>query len=332
VAALELIDGTQRPDEFHGEQYAAKVFNDSDSSDAMRRLALHLLRPDHPALSVERLKSLLDSSDLALKREAIEALRATTHGDRFAALATVARDEKCPADLRAAAVVGLAEADGQRDLLLKLAAGGDAGLRAEALRSLRGTKPSDAEKAALEKLAAKDAATAELVGRILAPPAPVNPPRHDVEAWLKKLDGPADPVAGERIFFQPKAAGCYRCHEMHGRGGRIGPELTAAARTLGRQRLVESIVDPSKEIAPRFVPWSLELKDGRTVSGMLVTEDQGGVQTYADDTGKLFKLRPDEIADRRTLTTSIMPEGLADMLTPQEFRDLIAFLLAEERK
>ncbi len=332
VAALELIDGTQRPDEFHGEQYAAKVFNDADSSGAMRRLALRLLRPDHPALSVNRLKGLLDSPDAALKREAIEALRASPHKERFTVLADVALNEKLPVELRAESIVGLAEAEGQRGLLVKLAGGDDATLRAEALRSLRGTKPNDAEKAALEKLATKDSLTAELVNRILAPPTPANPPRHDVAAWLKQLEGPGDAAAGERIFFHPKAAGCYRCHEMNGRGGRIGPDLTTAARTLGKQRLVESIVDPSKEIAPRFVPWTLELKDGRTMSGMLVTEDQGGVQTYADTNGKLFILRPEEIADRRPMTTSIMPEGLADTLTPQEFRDLLAFLMAEQPK
>jgi putative heme-binding domain-containing protein len=119
---------------------------------------------------------------------------------------------------------------------------------------------------------------------------------------------------------------------MHGRGGHVGPDLTTAARTLGKRKLVESIVDPSKEIAPRFVPWSIVMKDGRTLAGQLVTEGPGDLETYADNTGKLFTVSPADIAERNPLATSIMPEGLADALTTQEFRDLLAFLMQDEAK
>jgi putative membrane-bound dehydrogenase-like protein len=329
VAALELLDGTQRPDEFHGDSYAAKVLDDDQSSDAMRRLALRMLRPDHPALSIDRLKGFLDSPDAALKLEAIQALRASPLPERFAVLADLARDAKRPADARAEAIVGLAESASQRELLLALAASDEPAVRCEALRSLRGPALAPAEVEQLEKLPAKDASTRDLIERLLAPPAPANPPRHDVDAWLKALDGPGDAAAGERVFFHPRAAGCYRCHEMNGRGGQIGPDLTTAARLLGRRKLVESIVDPSKEIAPRFVPWTLVMKDGRTLTGLLVTEGPGDLETYSDNAGKLFILKPADIAERNPLHISIMPEGLADTLTTQEFRDLLAFLMAE---
>ena len=332
VAALELLDGTQKPDEFHGEQYVVKVLKDEQATDDMRRLALRMLRPDHPALTLDRLRDLLASPSEMLKREAIETLRATPLDKRFDLLAEVAHDGRSPSSLRAEAIVGLAEADSQRPLLLGLAASDDAAIRAEALRSLRGTKLDEAARKQLEKLSGKDAPTADLVGRILAPPPPANPPRHDVDAWLKTLDGPGDASVGERIFFHPRAAGCYRCHEMHGRGGQIGPDLTTAARSLGKRKLIESIVDPSKEIAPRFVPWSIVMKDGRTLNGLLVTEGPGDLETYSDNAGKLFTLSPAQIAERSPIPTSIMPEGLADTLTTQEFRDLLAFLMAEEGK
>ena len=173
----------------------------------------------------------------------------------------------------------------------------------------------------------KDQATADLVAMVLNPPAPANPPRHDVDAWLKTLDGPGDPAAGERIFFHPRAAGCFRCHQIHGRGGHVGPDLSSAARLLGQRKLIESIVDPSKEIAPRFIPWLLVMKDGRSRSGLLVTEGPHDLETYSDSEGKLFILNPADIAERHPLQTSIMPEGLADRLTAQEFRDLLAFLM-----
>jgi putative membrane-bound dehydrogenase-like protein len=335
VAALELLDGTQRPDEFHGEKYAAKVLLDEQSSGEVRRLALRMLPPDHPALSLERLKGLLESPDALLKLEAIRALRASPQPGRFTLLADLAHDAKLPTAARADAIVGLAElgeADPQRELLLTLASSEEPVIQKEALRSLRGSTLSAAQIGQLEKLTTKDQATKDLVERLLAPPPLANPPRHDVDAWLKTVEGSGDSAAGERIFFHPRAGGCYACHEMHGRGGQIGPDLTTAVRSLGRRKLVESIVDPSKEIAPRFVPWTIEMKDGRVLTGLLVTEGPGDLETYADNTGKLFTLKPDDIAARHPLAKSIMPEGLADALTPQEFRDLLAFLLEEAGK
>jgi putative heme-binding domain-containing protein len=277
----------------------------------------------------------LESPDAALKLEAIRALRASPHSGRFELLAELAHDTKLPTAARADAIVGLAElsaTDSQRDLLLALASSEEPVIQKEALRSLRGSTLNSAQIGQLEKLSTKDQATKDLVERVLAPPPPANPPRHDVDAWLKTVEGPGDPAAGERIFFHPRAGGCFRCHEMHGRGGQIGPDLTTAVRSLGRRKLVESIIDPSKEIAPRFVPWTIEMKDGRVLTGLLVTEGPGDLETYADNTGKLFTLKPDDIAARHPLAKSIMPEGLADALTPQEFRDLLAFLLEEAGK
>src|SRR5207249_3576391 len=37
---------------------------------------------------------------------------------------------------------------------------------------------------------------------------------------------PGDPAAGEAVFFG--AGGCATCHEVHGRGGIVGPDLSNA--------------------------------------------------------------------------------------------------------
>ena len=244
-------------------------------------------------------------------------------------LTKVARDAKRPADARADAIVGLAESPTTTELLLTLAADKTPAVRQEALRSLRGPVLSQAQIDTLYKISAKDPATKALIERLVAPAPPANPPNHDVPAMLAKLKGAGDAAAGERIFFNPRSAACFRCHEMQGRGGRIGPDLTTAVRTLSRRKLVESIIDPSKEIAPRFAPWSLVLKNGLTMTGMLVSEGPGELETYSDNAGKIFHLQHDDIAQRIPLTTSIMPEGLPDLLTTQEFRDLLAYLMKQ---
>lgn len=332
VASLDLLDGTQRPDEFHGEKYAAHVLTDPRASSAMRCLALRMLRPDDRALTIELLRGFLAPGDEALQIEAIRSLRDSPRQGRADVLAKFAADERNSGKLRAEAIVGLAGAPEKHDLLMSLTKSESRAVREESLRSLRGATLSDSERSQLAALHSIDSATADLVAMVLNPPKASNPPRHDVDAWLKTLAGPADPTAGERVFFHPRAAGCFRCHQFEGRGGHVGPDLSNAARLIGRRKLIESIVDPSKEIAPRYIPWLLITKDGRSMTGLLVTEGPADLETYSDSTGKLFILNPANIAERHPLTTSIMPEGLADLLTPQEFRDLVAFLMHEPRK
>jgi putative heme-binding domain-containing protein len=235
--------------------------------------------------------------------------------------------------LRAEAIVGLSGDDpATRRLLLELTVGGDAALRNEALRSLRGCTLQPAERTRLEKISRADSTAGELVSRVLDPASrPSRPATSDSHAWTDLLLGGSqtvqgDPAAGERVFFHPHSAGCSHCHQIMGRGARVGPELTASAGTLPLARFVESIIRPNQEVAPHFASWTVATTSGKTLVGLLVKEEATGEQTYADSKGELMRLKPDEIELRKPLSTSIMPEGLGDLLTVQEFRDLLAFL------
>ena len=95
---------------------------------------------------------------------------------------------------------------------------------------------------------------------------------------------------------------------------------------LDRRRLVESLVAPSREIAPQFVNWLIATKDGRVLSGVLLEESPLGEQVYVDAKGDSFTLKASEIESRRPQATSIMPDDLARLMTVQEFRDLLAYL------
>lgn len=337
LAALELLDRAANsaaapPDpnkEIAGQEYVVRLLLAEATPPAIRARALRMLRPNHPALTLDRLKSWLDySPDEAVQCEALRTLRESQLPGADSLLSELAADDVLPSAFRAEAVMGLSgERPEEIELLLALAASNDPILRGEALRSLRKVKLNSDQRSRLEALAERNPAMAKLVAHVLHP-APVSTaaPATDTSVWLRLLDGPGDAAAGERIFFHPKAAGCYRCHQIDGRGGRIGPDLTTAARSIDRRRLIESIVQPSKEIAPQFVTYTLATTDGRVLTGMLVGEAADGSQTYADAEGRLFKLRPDEIDQRQPQQKSIMPDDLAGALTPQEFRDLLAFL------
>jgi hypothetical protein len=145
-----------------------------------------------------------------------------------------------------------------------------------------------------------------------------------LEAWLKRLDGPADAAAGRRVFFHPKLAGCSRCHRVDGRGREVGPDLSVIGRTE-RRHLLESILQPSNLVPPHYQVWQMELADGRMLAGMLVRTNLDEY-TYVDPRGNLFQVRTTEIVDSRPAPQSIMPTGMADQLTDRELRDLLAYL------
>ena len=335
LAALERLDGVQRSssDEWAGEQYIVQALEDKHTTPEVRRWAFSMLRPDHPALSLDRLSAAVASDDPSLQLEAVRTLRDSKHPQRFAMLASMAKDRSRSAELRAEAIVGLsADDNGSRALLVTLATDSEHVVSDEALRSLRGSMLDDRQRQVLSSLSGSDPAQLELVQRVLEPTSPRSRPSDtDLAGWLKLLGGSDDRFAGNvsagrRIFFHPKAAGCARCHQIEGRGATIGPELTATAGKLSRERLIESILRPAKEIAPQFATWLVIGVDGKTLTGMLVKEEATGEQTYADSNGALFRFGAHDLAARRIQPTSIMPEGLSQQLTVQEFRDLAAFL------
>jgi putative heme-binding domain-containing protein len=289
---------------------------------------LRMLRADHPSLTLKLLKEFLATPELATKLEAVRTLRESPYIERREVLAGLARDRSLPTSLRSEAIVGLApEDDATRELLVDLAAEKNAAVQHESLRSMRGVVLSDRERAQIVRNAQADEAARELAGRVLGKDnGSTLPPNHDRDAWMKLLDGPADAAEGERVFFHPKGPGCYRCHQVDGRGGRAGPDLSATGQALSRERLVESILEPSKEIAPQFVTWLIAKTDGSVATGMLLEESALGDQTYAGDKGTVFALKAADIESRRAQSVSIMPDDLVRLMTVQEFRDLIAYL------
>ena len=152
----------------------------------------------------------------------------------------------------------------------------------------------------------------------------------DEASWKKALEGKGDPAAGERLFFHARGPRCFACHRVDGRGAAIGPDLSTIGRSLSREKLIESILTPSKEIAPQFTSWIIATKDGKTRTGMIVEEKFDSSIVIADAEGKLETINRLDIEDRQAAKTSIMPDNLPALMTRQEFRDLLAYL--SERK
>jgi putative heme-binding domain-containing protein len=131
---------------------------------------------------------------------------------------------------------------------------------------------------------------------------------------------PGDVKAGIRVYNQV----CARCHKLYGSGGELGMDLTNSNRK-DRNYLLTQIVDPSVYIRKEYMSYEARTKSGRVISGLMVEQDGASV-TLIDADYRKMRIPRSDIADLKESEVSIMPEGLLEKLTPQQLRDLFAYL------
>lgn len=327
--ALARVD-KQEVNEAKMADYFVSRLDDEKSSPALRVKALQLIPPSHPKLTLDLLSQLLDQPEAPLQLEAARALSEYPKPERLPLLLKTAGNSKRGDDVRAQAIVGLADqAEKYRHDLVHFATGDNPILRDESLRALVQTSLPADQAEQLKDLAKRQPSCAPLVARVLGHPiASGRPAAGDNRAWMERLEGPTDVGAGRRVFFHPKVGGCFRCHRVEGRGTDLGPDLSTIGRTE-RRGILESILQPSNQVAPSFQTWRIEMSDGKVYTAMLVNTEQD-IYTYLDDKGHQFKVNTRDVVETRSLPTSIMPDGLADLLTDQELRDLLAYLCSRK--
>ncbi len=130
---------------------------------------------------------------------------------------------------------------------------------------------------------------------------------------------------GRELFLNADKTGCVKCHRIGEQGGRIGPDLTGVGRRFSRIHLVESVLEPSRAIAPAYKNWAFRLSDGQVVTGVRVLETDAAI-TVGDAQGQTRTIEKSKIDAQKALDLSLMPEGLEKALSDKEFVDLIAFL------
>ncbi len=150
----------------------------------------------------------------------------------------------------------------------------------------------------------------------------------EIRAWTAKLTpavlAGADASRGRRTFVQT----CSGCHKLYGEGGAIGPDLTGSQRS-NLAFVLESVIDPSAVVAADFRLVIATLSDGRVVTGMVKSRTERGLvlQTMTE----VMPLERSQITKLQELPTSLMPEGLLGLMTPEQVRDLVAYLMGKEQ-
>jgi quinoprotein glucose dehydrogenase len=129
---------------------------------------------------------------------------------------------------------------------------------------------------------------------------------------------------GRKIFIEHPAAACYRCHAVDGAGGEVGPPMDGLASRVTPEHILEAIVDPNAKIAEGFENLLIELTDGRFFTGIIKRETETELVLASPEDG-LVTLKKSEIKSRER-GASGMPEGINDILSKAELRDVMAYL------
>jgi len=140
------------------------------------------------------------------------------------------------------------------------------------------------------------------------------------------IENAGDPPQGEKLFFDVQRARCVQCHAVGARGASaVGPNLAGIALTYDRAELIRSVLEPSSRVAPSHQSTVLATRDGKVLTGVIRAETDQEVE-LADAEARITRIPKGEIAQRRASDASIMPARLAEVLSPREFADLIAYL------
>lgn len=143
-----------------------------------------------------------------------------------------------------------------------------------------------------------------------------------VSQYIEVLEG-GNAGKGWQVFYQHEAAQCVRCHSIFELGGNAGPNLKGVANRLSREALLQSLVDPSAQLAAGFGVVLIDLKNGEKVNGTLIEETTTSL-TIRPGQGETIKLQKSEIAERRNMPSS-MP-AMGSLLSKRELRDVLAFI------
>lgn len=132
--------------------------------------------------------------------------------------------------------------------------------------------------------------------------------------------GSGDRSHGRALFLKH----CGTCHQLFGEGNEIGPDLTGTSRG-DVSVLLANIVDPSAVVRREYLNYVVVTDSGLVLTGLMAEHDAGSI-TILDAKNRRVAIPRDEIVEFRESPLSLMPERLLEQLTPQERRDLIAYL------
>ncbi len=133
----------------------------------------------------------------------------------------------------------------------------------------------------------------------------------------------ASGVRGKALF----AKQCASCHQLEGQGHVVGPDLLGALGNKTADTILVDILDPNREVDPRYVNYVVVTKAGRTLTGIITSESSSSI-TFKRAEGMEETILRTDIDEVQGTGKSLMPENLEEQLSPQDLADVIRYLMS----
>jgi putative heme-binding domain-containing protein len=141
-----------------------------------------------------------------------------------------------------------------------------------------------------------------------------------LDRYKAATSGEGEAAKGKLVFTK----NCATCHIVAGVGVQVGPDISDT-REKSRDQLLNDILNPNAAIDANYVEYSVSLKNGRTISGIIVTDTGGSITLKRAENVVETVLRQD-VDEVQSTGHSLMPEGLEKTISVAEMTDLLAFL------
>ncbi len=315
LAALEMLDG-KSPVEFDktpAAKYVIPLLKTSLDKPAVAIQAIRLAQPkDSPEVAQLLAAIVTGQHPLPIQQEAIRTLATNMTPDSVKVLKTLAENETVDESLRLWAFLGLATEPSLETTwwLDRLQPTGGI-VRKSIMLSLRSRK--------------NEAPVQQVFAAIPPSARPESNP-----GWTEAAQqaDPADQASvnrGQLLFSHPGGPGCIKCHRLEGRGGMIGPDLSRVGSTFSPEKLVESILEPSKEVSTAV--YQLDDDDSRRSRAYR----HAGLRERGQDHPRQRRGEHHRAENRRCRKPHSAKDirdadKLVERMSQQEWIDLIAFL------
>lgn len=308
-----------------------RVLQDSEQPNDVRAMAVRYLDVTNELddESIGLLVELAASSDKQLARESIRSLGISSSVRSRDALLAIANDRSLDASLRADAIASMTASPPSSILpLLALVRDSSPRVALAAARAIGQPDEHDTVASELRSMLSKveDRPDARRLAHqlqfALGLSSAAERPQSDLQ-WMEVVEG-GDSEAGSRVFFDARVT-CAKCHRIDGRGGEIGPDLSNLARAKTPKQILQSILHPSSERSPDYQGYAVVMLDGRTYLGTQFHYRGESADLLTVD-GTWIRFALEEAEDYRPLDRSLMPEGLVELMSLEELKDLMAYL------
>ncbi len=300
----------------------ARVAGDAKADIPTRLAAAESLLSLRPAAAAAPLAAILSDAGVgaATRQSAADALGRIEDPDASAAARRVLLEQLRTAPQPVAVSIAAALAggkDGAAALLADIRAGrASAALLREptVINALRGAGVADLDKQVAD-LTARLSPADDRLGKLIA------------DRKAAYLAGTFDPAAGRAVFAKSV---CASCHKVGETGGAIGPALDGIG-VRGLDRLLEDVLDPNRNVDPNFRTTIVRTKRGQTHAGF-GTREEGQTLVMHDSAAKEIRVPLADVDRRVTSALSPMPANVDQLMPPQDFNLLMAFLLDQKAK